>query len=161
MSWPRPWPRVCNSVMLVEFQQALADLVASPDLCRLIRADPLQLQQRYSLSPREYERLVKMVNQRAMACNCMLYRANRLAPLALNLPDSCRMLGPRLGPLLSEYSLLFPNTNVHFYLECDRFCQFILSKIREGYALEPQARAVLDEEHSRIKLGLVASYTAL
>ena len=26
--------------MLAEFQQALADLVASPDLCRQIRADP-------------------------------------------------------------------------------------------------------------------------
>jgi hypothetical protein len=71
------------------------------------------------------------------------------------------MLGPKLGPLLSEYSLLYPNTNVHFYLECDRFCQFILAKIKEGYDVETQAKAVLNEEHSRIKLGLVASYTAL
>ncbi len=147
--------------MLVEFQQALADLVASPEFCRQVRADPGPLRQKYDLSPREYGRLVKMVNHKAMACNCMLYRANRLAPLALNLPDFCRMLGPRLGPLLSEYSLLYPNTNVHFYLECDRFCQFILNKVGEGYDLEPRAKAVLDDEHSRIKLGLVASYTAL
>jgi hypothetical protein len=147
--------------MLVEFQQALADLVASPELCRQIRENPSRLQQWYNLSEREYERLVKMVNQRAMACNCMLYRANRLAPIALNLPEFCRLLGPRLGPLLTEYSLLRPNTNVHFYLECDRFCQFIRSKLNDGYDLEPKARAVLDQEHSMIKLGLIASYTAL
>jgi len=147
--------------MLVEFQQALADLVESPELCRQIRADPTRLQQKYDLSTREYDRLVKMVNQKAMACNCMLYRANRLAPLALNLPDSCRMLGPRLGPLLSEYSLLYPNTNVHFYLECDRFCRFILGKIEQGLDFDSHARAVFDAEHARIKVGLVASYTAL
>jgi len=91
----------------------------------------------------------------------MLYRANRLAPLALNLHDSCTLLGPRLGLLLSEYSVLYPNTNVHFYLECDRFCQFILSKIDQGYELEPETRAVLEKEHSKIRLALIASYTAL
>lgn len=147
--------------MLVEFQQALADLVASPELCRQVRADPARLLHNYNLSQREHERLVEMVNQRAMACNCMLYRANRLAPIAMNLHEFCTLLGPRLGPLLSEYSILYPNTNVHFYLECDRFCQFILTKVREGYELEPEAKAALEEEHSKIKLGLLASYTAL
>jgi hypothetical protein len=147
--------------MLVEFQQALADLVASPDLCRQVRADPASLRERYQLSDREYDRLVKMVNHRAMALNCMLYRANRLAPIALNLHEFCTLLGPRLGPLLSEYSLCYPNTNVHFYLECDRFCRFVLSKAREGYYLEPETRAALDDEYSKIQLGLAASYTVI
>ncbi len=147
--------------MLVEFQQALADLVSSPDLCRQVRANPAVLRERYRLSEREYERLVKMVNQRAMALNCMLYRANRLAPIALNLHEFCTLLGPRLGPLLSEYSLCYPHTNVHFYLECDRFCRFVLGKVDEGYYLEPETRAALDEEHSKIQLGLAASYTVL
>src|SRR6202171_2922986 len=118
--------------MLVEFQQALADIVASPEFCRQIRVAPLLLRERYALSEREYERLIKMVNHKAMALNCMLYRANRLAPLAMNLHEFCTLLGPRLGPLLSEYAILYPNTNVHFYLECDRFCQFILSKLSDG-----------------------------
>jgi hypothetical protein len=148
--------------MLVEFQQALADLVASPDFCRQIRADPSQLRQRYDLSQKEYERLVKMVNHGAMECNCMLYRANRLAPLAMNLHQFCKALGPRLGSLLSEYSIRYPNTNVHFYAECDRFCQFIIGKIKgEGFELEPKAKAIFDEEHAKIKVGLVASYTVL
>jgi hypothetical protein len=147
--------------MLVEFQQALADMVASPEFCRRIRENPLLLRERYVLSEREYDRLIKMVNHKAMALNCMLYRANRLAPLAMNLHEFCTLLGPRLGPLLSEYAIRYPNTNVHFYLECDRFCQFILTKLREGYELEPEARAALEEEHSKIKLGLVASYSAV
>jgi exonuclease I len=147
--------------MLVEFQQALADVVASPELCRQIRENPALLQERYDLSEREHERIVKMVNDNAMALNCMLYRANRLAPIAMNLHEFCTMLGSRLGPLLSEYSTLYPNTNVHFYLECDRFCRFILDKLREGYELEPDTTAVLQEEHSKVKLGLLASYTVL
>jgi hypothetical protein len=147
--------------VLADFQQALADLVAAPELCRQVRTNPRQLRQLYDLSQREYDRLVGIVNQRGMACNCMLYRANRLAPLALNLREFCRALGPRLGPLLSEYAIVFPSTNVHFYLECERFCRFILGKIDEGYEMEPYAKAIFDEEFAKIKLALVATYTAL
>jgi hypothetical protein len=143
--------------MLVEFQQALADLVSSPEACREARADPDQLRTRYDLSQREFDRLVAMINHKGMACNCMLYRANRLSPLALNLPGLCGALGPRLGPLLTEYARLYPHTNVHFYLECDRFCTFIESKSDAGYGLEPDAIAVLKEEHAKIKLHLAAT----
>jgi len=148
-------------VMLVEFQQALADLVASPEACRQARANPAQLRVRYDLSQREFDRLVAMVNHAGMACNCMLYRANRLAPFALNLPGLCRALGPRLGSLLTEYSALYPNTNVHFYLECDRFCDFIEAKLNDGYELEPEAIAILKEEHSKVKLHIAATYVQL
>jgi hypothetical protein len=147
--------------MLAEFQQALADLVAAPEFCRQVREHPQRLQERYKLSQREFERLVGMVNQRGMACNCMLYRANRLAPLALNLRELCRALGARLGPLLSEYSLLYPNTNVHFYLECDRFCQFMYRKIEEGYEVDARTKAIFNEEYSNIRACLVASCTVL
>jgi hypothetical protein len=147
--------------MLLEFQQALADLVASPALCREVRANPSQLRERYNLSDREYGRLAVMVNEKGMVSNCVLYRANRLAPLALNLREFCRVLGPKLGPLLSEYSALYPNTNVHFYRECERFCLFVLEKMKEGYALEPTAEAIFLDEYSKIKADLVATYTAL
>ena len=157
MSLQTFWPREHHGVMLVEFQQALADLVASPEACRQVRASPAQLRLRYDLSQREFDRLVAMVNHRGMACNCMLYRANRLSPFALNLPGLCRALGPRLGPLLTEYSALYPSTNVHFYLECDRFCDFIEAKLNDGWELEPQAIAILNEEHSKIKLHLAAT----
>src|SRR5579862_8932833 len=147
--------------MLLEFQQALADLVASPVLCSQVRQEPTLLQRRYDLSPREFQRLVSMVNQRGMALNCMLYRANRLAPLALNLYGFCHALGPRLGRLLTEYTGLHPNTTVHFYLECDRFCRFIEGKVDEGYSLPEDALAVFADECMKVRLNLRATQTAL
>ena len=147
--------------MLAEFQQALADLVASPALCYQVRADPGVLRHRYELSQREFERLVGMVHHRGMAFNCMLYRANRLAPLALNLYGFCRALGPRLGPLLTEYTERHPHSNVHFYMECDRFCAFVEGKLSEGYELEPDAKAVFAEECLMVRLKLKATRAAL
>jgi hypothetical protein len=147
--------------VLLEFQQALADLVASPDFCRQARADPQELRRRYDLSEREHQRLVSMINQPGMALNCMLYRSNRLAPLAQNLYGLCNALGARLGPLLTEYSRLYPNTTVHFYLECDRFCSFIEKKLADGLQVEPEAQSVFAEESLRVRLNLRATERAL
>jgi hypothetical protein len=147
--------------MLAEFQQAFADLVAVPELCRQARHDPSLLRDRYDLSQREFDRLVGIINQRGMALNCMLYRANRLAPLAMNLYGFCKALGPRLGSLLTEYTALFPNTNVHFYVECERFCSFIENKLDEGYELDADARAALAKEALIVRLNLQATQTAL
>jgi hypothetical protein len=147
--------------MLSEFQQAFADLVASPGFCRAARADPTVMRARYDLSEREHARLVGLINQPGMALNCMLYRANRLAPLALNLHGFCQSLGPRLGSLLTEYTEAHPNTNVHFYRECDRFCAFIERKLDNGYELENAARAVFEREALMVRLNLEATETAL
>jgi hypothetical protein len=82
--------------MLVEFQQVLADLTASPELCIRVREDPSLLHDRYELSEREWYRLVGIVRHPGMASACMVYRANRLAPLALNIPQTCHALGKQL-----------------------------------------------------------------
>ena len=147
--------------MLIDFQQALADLVASPAFCRAVRADPGRLSQGYDLSPREQDRLLVMVNHPGMALNCMLYRANRLAPLALNLGELCRALGPELGPLITEYIDLHPNTNVHFYQECERFCAFIEAKIDDGYPIDPASRSALEKESRSVRLNLMVTKIAL
>ena len=147
--------------MLIDFQQAFADLVACPNLCRKVRSDPDLLKERYRLSDREHERLVGLANHAGMTLNCMLYRANRLAPLAMNLGGLCRALGSRLGPLLTEYTGLYPNTNVHFYRECDRFCCFIEDKLRNGYEIDDHGRDVFSREAQTVRLKLEATETAL
>jgi hypothetical protein len=111
--------------MLVEFQQALADMVASPALCREVRKNPTLLTTRYQLNEREYAQLLAVVRHRGMECSCMLYRANRLAPLVLNIPEVCRTLGDDLKRVLDEYWQAYPQTNVHFILESYRFCEFL------------------------------------
>ena len=115
--------------MLIDFQRALADLTASPSLCREVRATPQTLRDRYDdLTDREWRRLVAIVASKGMEANCILYRANRLAPVALNLPNTCTALGDDLNRLISAYWESEPRTDVHFLVEADRFCRFLLTQ---------------------------------
>jgi hypothetical protein len=58
--------------MREQFQRALSELTASADLVKIARADPEVLSERYDLSELEYRRLIAMVNQPGMECNCIL-----------------------------------------------------------------------------------------
>ena len=128
--------------MLVEFQRALADLTASPELCRRVRKDSEVLNLDYDLTAKEWRRLVAVVMSDGMRANCILYRANRLAPIALNLPRTCSALGDDLNRIVSAYWDSEPITDVHFLVETDRFCRFL----RVWPGLSAEARAELDRE---------------
>lgn len=140
--------------MLVEFQQALADLTASPELCRAVRHNPLILLTRYRLTEKEFARLAFMANHKGMECSCMLYRANRLTPLAMNLPQLCRALGPQLCEVLSAYWSRYPNADAHFLLEAQRFCQYVQSELAAGRITQPEAAAALSNENELIETRL-------
>jgi hypothetical protein len=139
--------------VLVDFQCALADLTASPELCRQARKDPASLKVNYDLTPKEWRRLVVIVNSEGMRANCMLYRANRLAPVALNLPGTCSALGDDLNRVISAYWDSEPVTDVHFLVETDRFCRFL----RTWPGLSATARAELDREGSVVAAKLEIS----
>jgi hypothetical protein len=139
--------------VLVDFQIALADLTASPALCREARGAPEILRERYNLTDREWRRLAGIVASHGMEANCMLYRANRLAPVALNLPETCEILGDDLNRLVSAYWESEPTTDVHFLVEADRFCSFL-----EGQPnLSSDARAMLLREQAIVAAKLAAS----
>ena len=139
--------------MLVDFQKALADLTASPALCREVRRLPEILRERYDLSDKEWRQLVGIAASKGMEANCMLYRANRLAPVALNLPDTCEAIRDDLNRLISAYWESEPTTDVHFLVEADRFCKFL----RSQSGLSQNAKSVLAREHSVVAAKLVAS----
>ena len=145
--------------MLVEFQQALADLTASPELCIRVRRDPSILHQHYELTEREWRRLVGIVRHPGMACACMVYRANRLAPLALNIPQTCRALGEKLRPIVSEYWATYPEGNVHFFIEANRFCHFLKAKLATGCDLPGEVAPVLERESAIVADALHESLT--
>ncbi len=147
--------------MLADFQQALADMVASPPLCRKVRADPNELLGRYCLTDLEFTRLSNIANQRGMTCNCTLYRANRLAPLALNLYHLCKSLGDDLTGLVNEFWELYPETNVDFLVECSRFCEFLLAKHERGFALADEALEAFQREYADLRLRMLATRTVL
>ena len=138
---------------LAAFQTALADLAASPALVTLVRADAATLPARYALSEKEARRLTAIAASRGMEANCILYRANRLAPVALNLPETCTALGDDLAGLLSEYWVAEPRTDVHFLLEADRFARFLGSHP----ALTAAARTALAPEAAIVAARLAAS----
>lgn len=139
--------------MLIDFQRALADLTASPSLCREVRHAPAVLRERYQLTDKEWRRLMGIVTSKGMEANCMLYRANRLAPVALNLPETCEALRDDLTSLISAYWELEPTTDVNFLIETDRFCQFLKSQP----GLSSQARDTLAREHALVAAKLRAS----
>lgn len=145
--------------MLAEFQQALADLTASPQLCIEVRREPSLLRQKYLLSEREWKRLVAIVAHPGMACACIVYRANRLAPLALNIPETCKALGADLRDVVSEFWRVYPETNVHFFVETDRFCRFLKSKLDAGANFSREVVVALELESAAVAAGLAESYT--
>jgi len=144
--------------MLAEFQQALADLTASPELCIKVRQDPGVLLERYELTEREWRRLVGIVNHKGMECACIVYRANRLAPLALNIPLTCKALGSKLREVASEFWTACPETNVHFFIETDKFCWFLRSKLTDGGDFPSEVWPVLLWEHGIVAEAIKESY---
>jgi hypothetical protein len=147
--------------MLADFQQAFADLVASPDLCNAVRANPMVLRESYRLTDREAGRLVGIVNHPGMACNCTLYRANRLAPLAMNLPGLLNALGPDLRAVLDEFWRQYRNTDVHFYVESHRFCRFVQRELECGRSFGPDVEPALHREMARLEERLEVSHTEI
>jgi hypothetical protein len=139
--------------MLADFQAALAHMTASPTLCRQVRAAPETLRERYNLTDKEWRRLSAIAASKGMEANCMLYRANRLAPVALNLPELCEVLRHDLNRLISAYWESEPTTDVHFLVEADRFCRFL----RAEPGLARTAREVLKREHAVVAAKLAAS----
>jgi hypothetical protein len=144
--------------VLVDFQQALADLTASPDLCQAVRADGDLLSRRYTLSERERRRLLGIVHHRGMASACMVYRMNRIAPLAMNLRATMHALGPRLRALVSEYWRAHPHGHAHFFIEAERFADWLGQRIDAGERVSSDARALLERESLAIRAALAASH---
>lgn len=139
--------------MLVDFQKALADMTASPALCRTVRRTPETLHDSYDLTDKERRRLTGIAASKGMEANCMLYRANRLAPVALNLPDTCEAIRDDLNGLISAYWESEPTTDVNFLVETDRFCRFLHGQP----GLSPEARDPLAREHAVVAAKLAAS----
>ena len=142
---------VCE-FMLADFQRALADMAASPQLCQVVRRKPDTLWQRYSLSAMEHRRIVEMVNSPGMSQDCALYRANRFAPIALNLPEVCRALGAELRGMVDEYWKAYPSADSNSLLECDRFCRFLRAKKMNGWTMRRNVRQAFQREQKELRV---------
>ncbi|MEP6818339.1 MAG: hypothetical protein ABJA18_02325 [bacterium] len=114
---------------LEAFQQATSDLVASPDLCRLLQRDPESVLSRYQLSTRDQHRLIDLVRQRGMSVNCTLYRFNRITPLYTLLPLTNFVLGESFIHEAELFWETFRDSDPRFTQEVDRFGEFLIERI--------------------------------
>jgi len=131
---------------VTSFQQALCDLIASPRLCRALRAAPDEVLANYELSARERARLCEVVWQRGMSTNCSLHRANRLTPLYLLLTYTCRSLGDQLRSLLDEFWDAKIYRDGQFPSEVERFAAFLRKRIADGIVSSPFTAELLEFE---------------
>ncbi len=137
------------------FQQALADLVASPELCRSARADPASVLGRYELTPREERRLADVVRQRGMATSCALFRGNRLGPVYALLPFTCFLLGPRLAGELERFWAVHPRAGDANDRELGAFAEQLRARLASGELEDGVLGEVLEYEMASFALGLL------
>jgi len=131
---------------VTSFQQALCDLIASPRLCRALRAAPEEVLANYELSARERARLCEVVWQRGMSTNCSLYRANRVTPLYMLLTYTCRSLGDQFRSLLDEFWDGKIYRDGQFSSEVEQFAAFLRQRIADGMVSSPFTAELLEFE---------------
>jgi hypothetical protein len=128
------------------FQQAMCDLVASPDLCMMLVQSPDEVLGRYDLSDRDRRRLLAVVQQPGMLVNCSLYRANRLSPIVNLIPRTCFLLGDALLDEATEFWKGFKETRLQFHEEVKQFGDFLRRRIAMGFLQNPVLAEVLEYE---------------
>ena len=131
---------------LPAFQQALCELIGSPELCLAVRGDAREFLARHDLSPRERDRLIDIVWQRGMSTNCTLYRSNRVTPIYTLLHYTCAVLGSSLKDTLDAYWAATDLRDLEFKNEIHRFARFMRARIETGIIGDPLLEEVLDFE---------------
>ena len=65
----------------------------------------------------------------------------------------------KLRPVVSEYWATYPEGNVHFFIEADRFCRFLKTKLATGCDLPREVGPVLERESAIVADTLRESLT--
>jgi hypothetical protein len=133
-------------VSLLGYQRALADLIASPQLCLQVRARVADALAPYELTTRERSRLEAVVAQRGMSTSCTLYRVNRMTPIYSYLPLSCFLLGENLIQEAEEFWSQGQPADLQFGPETERFALFLKHRLDTGAIVDPYLDEVLEFE---------------
>ena len=139
--------------MLSDFQRALGELAASPEAARALRADPHELDERYTLGARERRRLVALAHDGGLARAQVLHRIRRLAPLARHLDATLGALGAAMRALLAGYWAEHPQGLAHSPLEAERFARWLDKHLPADAA----ARVPLAHEAAKVQETLALS----
>jgi len=122
---------------LKSFQLALAEIISSPLTGRAYRENPGLLEQKYTLTPREQNRLLSMLAQKGMRANYMLYQTNRMTPLSMFMPYTLKLVRARAIALAQEFWAAHPRTAFQFMDEVALFSAFLKKKVQAGLLSAP------------------------
>jgi hypothetical protein len=140
---------------LVEYQRALSDLAASPELCRALKADAGPVLDRWDLTDVERRRVEASIRHPGWVVNCTLWRANRLGPIYTLLARSCFVLGERFRDEVDRFWALHPRPDFMTRREVPRFAGFLRDRLAEGGIDDPYLDEVLAFELAYFELGLL------
>jgi len=111
------------------------------------------LRSAYELTDREADRLTALAGHDGITAACSLYRANRLAPLAMNVPRTYRGLGDLLRPLLDEFWTMHTETTDSSRLSGSALTWRTAS--RQGLRVSSTTRVALTEESDAVRRALI------
>lgn len=117
---------------LRSFQEALAEIITSPQIGHAYQSDPALLERKYTLTGKERDRLLHMIRQKGMRTNYMLYQMNRLTPLTMFMAYTLKILHPQLMSILHPFWKAYPKTSFQFKDEIAYFSAFLKEKIADG-----------------------------
>jgi hypothetical protein len=137
---------------LLGFQRALAGLVASPEFCTRAIESPETALTSYELTDQERVRLVTMVRDPLMATNCVLYRANRMTPIFMFFPMTCRLLGPDLRRELDAFWSAECAIDLQYLRETERFERFVKKRARLGLLSSQYVEEIVEYEAAAMAL---------
>ena len=138
------------------FQRAMAEMAASPALCRRVLDEGADAALAgYDLAPMELQRLASAADQRGMRMNCMLYRNGRLSPLVSQLPGTFHVLGYRLRGVAEAFWAENPQVPRGVPGEMRRFASFLRRRMAEGALDDALLGEVLDWEMETYELALL------
>jgi hypothetical protein len=137
---------------LLGFQRALADLAASPARCARAILNPEPFLEAHDLTHRERIRLTAMMRDRLMATNCVLYRANRVTPIFVFFPLTCRLLASDLRRELDSFWLQTSCIDLQYRSETARFVEFLKVRLGSGELQNEFLPEILDYEAAATEL---------
>ena len=140
---------------LLGFQRAMAELAASPELCRAVRASPEEALAGHDLTPLERRRVASAAAQPGMVVNCTLHRSNRISSILALLPLTVHLVGAELRRVADGFWAEHPNPDFTTRRELHRFGVFLRRALDEGTLEQPFLREVVNFELHQYDLGML------
>lgn len=118
---------------LLSFQQALSELVMSPEFCSKVKNDFEQALSAFDLTPLEHQRLAILATQPGLGIGTMIHRSLRLSVLVSTLPKTCTVLeSQNFKEIMHEYWRTQLSRNFYYKQEATRFGEFIFAQLKQG-----------------------------